>query len=83
MMSALMFLIGFICGHCFSQRWRRPSGKKDDQSPSSLTNEPREDLELKDNVAYIITINFVQDCTSIDIPTFESIVTAAERYELL
>ena len=54
MMSALMFLIGFSCGHCFSQRWRKPSnGKKDDESPSNLTIEPREDLELKENVAYI------------------------------
>ena len=53
MMSALMFLIGFICGHCFSQRWRKPSGKKDDESPSNLTTEPREDLELKENIAYI------------------------------
>ena len=53
MMSALMYLIGFICGHCFSQRWRKSSGKKDDESPSNLTAEPREDLELKENVAYI------------------------------
>ena len=53
MMSALTFLVGFICGHCFSQRWRRPSVKKDDESPSNLTTEPKEDLELKENVAYI------------------------------
>ena len=53
MISALMFIIGFICGHCFSQRWRKPSPKKDDESPSNLTTEPREDLELKENVAYI------------------------------
>ena len=52
-MTALMFLIGFICGNCFSQRWRRPLGKKDDESPSNFTTEPREDLKLKDNVAYI------------------------------
>ena len=52
-MSALTFLIGFICGHCFSQRWRKPSEKKDDESPSNLMTEPREDLELKENVAYI------------------------------
>ena len=50
MMSAF---IGFICGHCFSQRWRKPSGKKDDESPSNLTTESREDLELKENIAYI------------------------------
>ena len=53
MVSFVMFVIGFICGHCFSQSWRKPSGKKDDESPSNLTIEPREDLELKDNVAYI------------------------------
>ena len=53
MMSALTFLIGFICGHCFSQRWRKSSVKKDDKSPSNITTEPMEDLELKENVAYI------------------------------
>ena len=53
MMSALMFLIGFISGHSFSQRWKKSSEKKDDESPSNLTTEPREDLELKENVAYI------------------------------
>ena len=52
-MSALMFLIGFIGGNCFSQRWRRPSGKKDDELPSNFTTKPREDLELEENVAYI------------------------------
>ena len=51
MMSALMFLNGFFCGHCFSQSWSKPSGKKNDESPSNLTTEPREALELKENVA--------------------------------
>ena len=53
LVSIVMFIIGYICGHCFSQRWRKPSGKKDDESPLNLTTEPREDLELKENVAYI------------------------------
>ena len=52
-MSVVIFVIGFICGHCFSRRWRKPSGKKVNESPSNLTTEPREDLELKENVAYI------------------------------
>ena len=51
--SVVIWAIGFICGHCFSRRWRKPSEKKDDESPSSLTTEPKEDPELKENVAYI------------------------------
>ena len=51
--SVVICAIGFICGRCFSQRWRKPSGKKDDESPSSLITEPRKDLGLKENVAYI------------------------------
>ena len=51
MMLALTFLIGFICCHCFSQRWRRPPGNKNDQSQPNLA--ATEDLELKENVAYI------------------------------
>ena len=53
-MSALMFVIGFVCGHCFSQRKRKSAGKNN-ESPldSTPTTEAREDLELKENVAYI------------------------------
>ena len=53
MMSALMFVVGFVCGHCFSQRWRKSANKNDESSPSHLTTEPGEDLELKENVAYV------------------------------
>ena len=49
MVSILTFIVGFVCGHFFSQRRRKSSGKKD-ELPSSPT---AEDLELKDNVAYI------------------------------
>ena len=52
MVSALTFVTGFVCGHCFSQRWRR-SSRKNDESLFNPTTEPREDLELKENVAYI------------------------------
>ena len=52
MLSALTFIIGFVCGHYFSQR-RRKSVKKNTGSPSNPTTEPGEDLELKENVAYI------------------------------
>ena len=51
MMSALTFIIGVVCGHCLSQRWRKSAAtKKNDESPSDPT---AEDLELKENVAYI------------------------------
>ena len=37
MMSALIFLIGFVCDHCFNQKWRRPPGKMShDESQSNL-----------------------------------------------
>ena len=51
--SVVIFTIGFICGHCFSQRWKKTLGKKDDESLLNLTAEPKEDPELKENVAYI------------------------------
>ena len=53
MMSALIFVVGFVSGHCFSQRWRKSANKKDKSSPSDPTTESGEDLELKENVAYI------------------------------
>ena len=54
MMSALMLIVGFVCGHCISQRWRKSAGNNN-ESPSDYkpTTEPREDLKLKENVAYI------------------------------
>ena len=54
MMSALTFVIGFVCGNCFSQRWRKSAGRNNESpSDSNTTTEPGEDLELKQNVAYI------------------------------
>ena len=53
-MSILTFIIGFVCGHCFSQRWRKSAGKNNESpSESNPTTEPGEDLELKENVAYV------------------------------
>ena len=52
MMSVLTFVLGVVCSHCFSQRWRQ-SADKNTESPSDPITEPGEDLELKENVAYI------------------------------
>ena len=51
--SAVMFVIGFVCGHYLSQRWRKSTGSKEQESGLSPTNDCGEDLELKENVAYI------------------------------
>ena len=48
--SAVMFVIGFVCGHYLTQRWRKSIAAEQDSCP---TNEHGEDLELKENVAYI------------------------------
>ena len=49
--SAVMFVVGVVCGHCISQRWRvSAAGRQRKEQESSATNE---DLELKENVAYI------------------------------
>ena len=48
-MSALVFIIGLLCGYYFSQRYKK--SKK--ESSSNPTTERAEDLELKENVAYI------------------------------
>ena len=52
--SAMIFIIGFVCGHYLSQR-RRKSAASDlsKERMSNTTNERREDLELKENIAYI------------------------------
>ena len=50
--SVLMFIIGLICGHCLSQRWRKLIQHKQSMSMSHTT-EQVEDLELKENVAYV------------------------------
>ena len=55
--SVLMFIIGFVCGHCFSHDQRRKKLTQHEQTMSMSTaaasNEPEGDLELKDNVAYV------------------------------
>ena len=53
--SVLMFIIGFICGHCFSQRRKILAQHEQTMSTSTAaaSNEPEGDLELKDNVAYV------------------------------
>ena len=51
LVSAVMFVVGVVCGHCISQRWRvSTAGKQRKERESSATNE---DLELKENVAYV------------------------------
>ena len=53
--SVLMFIIGFVCGHCFSQRWKKLTQHEQTMSMSTAaaSNELEGDLELKDNVAYV------------------------------
>ena len=48
-MSVFIFITGFVCGHYFSQRWRRSADKNEQQ----VSNPTESDLELKENVAYI------------------------------
>ena len=51
----LMFIIGFVCGYCFSQRRKKLTQHEQTMSTSTAaaSNEPEGDLELKDNVAYV------------------------------
>ena len=53
--SVLMFIIGFICGHCFSQRRKKLTQHEQTMSTSTAaaSNEQEGDLELKDNVTYV------------------------------
>ena len=53
--SVLIFIIGFVCGHCFSQRRKKLTQHEQTMSTSTAaaSNEPEVDLELKDNVAYV------------------------------
>jgi hypothetical protein len=50
-----MFIIGFICGRCFSQRQKKLTQQEQSMSTSTAAaaNEPVEELELRDNVAYV------------------------------
>ena len=47
--SALTFIIGLLCGYYLGQRQR----KSEKVSLTNPTTERAEDLELKENVAYI------------------------------
>ena len=49
--SALMFIIRLLCGYYLSQRYIK-SQKESESTPTTVT-EHVEDLELKENVAYI------------------------------
>ena len=49
--SVLMFIVGLICGHYLSLR--RNFANKNAESSTSPTNEQVEDLEQKENVAYV------------------------------
>ena len=49
--AALTFIIGVVCGYYFSQRYRK-SEKESVSNPIDVS-EYAEDLELKENVAYI------------------------------
>jgi ABC-type molybdate transport system substrate-binding protein len=53
--SVLTFIIGFICGHYFTQRQRKLTQQEQTMSTSTAAaaNEPVEELELRDNVAYV------------------------------
>jgi hypothetical protein len=55
--SVLMFIIGFISGHCFTQRQRKLTQQKQIMFTSThaaaAANEQVEELELRDNVAYV------------------------------
>ena len=55
LISAVMFVVGLVCGYLISQKWRKSTASKqskEQKSRTSATFERREDLELKDNVAY-------------------------------
>ena len=49
--SVLMFIVGSICGHYLSLR--RNSANMNAESSTSPASEQVEDLELKENVAYV------------------------------
>ena len=54
--SVLTFIIGFICGQCYVRRKPAAANKNAESSKSGPVNEQVEhveDLELKENVAYV------------------------------
>ena len=53
-MSVFIFITGVVCGHSLNQRWRESA---DENKQLESQNNPKyieSDLELKENVAYII-----------------------------
>ena len=48
-----MLLGRVVCGYCINQRLRMSTASKQSKSSATCTNERGEDLELKENVAYI------------------------------
>lgn len=68
MTSGFIFIIGFVCGHCFSQRCKTPHKEMLDKNIQPLQSHPtpvyedilpkkslkqaEQEVELKDNVAY-------------------------------
>ena len=50
LISAVTFVVGVVCGHCISQRRESTASKQSREQKSNATNE---DLDLKENVAYI------------------------------
>jgi hypothetical protein len=55
LVSAVMLIIGFIGGHCFSQRYRTSHDRATSNSTATPnpSSEGVDDLELNKNVAYI------------------------------
>ena len=52
--SAMTFVIGFVCGHYFSHRLKTSATSDQNKvNTSNTTNEHVQDLELNENVAYI------------------------------
>ena len=57
--SVFIFIIGFVCGHCFSQKFRRPiqaNNQPSTDTPAPIyevvqIQEQERDLEMKENVA--------------------------------
>ena len=67
--SVIIFIVGFVCGHCFGQRYKRPAKETSGtivQGEHSrpicdpnftylpkMVKQEEQDLELKENVAYL------------------------------
>ena len=49
LMAALIYILGFVCDRCLSQRWQESSGRNKQSESHNMVS----DLELKENVAYI------------------------------